>query len=127
MGVTHVQSDDTPGEKPESHIAEARPLDALEPRGGADLDAAWANWQHIRESVVGSEIGAQIADKVAELQSADTEAKSDTQPENPAASGEETEEIADIVDTVLADLKPKLMQEIAKKMGKTSKRKKQKE
>ena len=112
---------------PESLDRSAPSAEPEEPRGGADLDAAWANWQHIRESVVGSEIGAQIADKVAELQSADTEVKADAQPDSPSASGEDSEEIADIVDTVLADLKPKLMQEIAKKMGKSSKRKKHKE
>ncbi|MGA8490688.1 MAG: response regulator [Terriglobales bacterium] len=116
-------------------------------QGETELAAAWANWKQIRESVVGSQVvdaqapdaqgvdsrirdsqidtsqlSSQIADAVTELQPASAEAKSESQPED-SATGEETSEIANIVDSVLADLKPKLMAEIAKKMGKDTKKK----
>jgi CheY-like chemotaxis protein len=82
----------------------------------SELAAAWANWKEIRDSVVGSQIvgsqiSSQIADAVAETQPGVERAAS-------PATGEETSEIANIVDSVLADLKPKLMAEIARKMGK---------
>ena len=93
-----------------------------EPRGESELAAAWANWRHIRESVIGSQLTSQIADTVAELKPSATEAQPDSQPDGSAASGEETNEISNIVDSVLADLKPKLMAEIAKKMGKEKKK-----
>jgi CheY-like chemotaxis protein len=93
-----------------------------EPRGESELAAAWANWRHIRESVIGSQLTSQIADTVAELTPSATEGQPDSQPEGSAASGEESNEISNIVDSVLADLKPKLMAEIAKKMGKEKKK-----
>jgi hypothetical protein len=55
------------------------------------------------------------------------ESKIEQQPTSQGAAssgnGEESSEISDIVDSVLADLKPKLMEEIKRKMGKESKKK----
>jgi hypothetical protein len=65
-----------------------------------------------------SQLSAQIADTVAEVKQDTAEAKSDAQHADSPATGEEASEIANIVDSVLADLKPKLMAEIAKKMNK---------
>ena len=81
----------------------------------SELAAAWANCKEIRDSVVGSQIvGSQISSQIA-----DTVAETQLDVETVAspATGEETSEIANIVDSVLADLKPKLMAEIARKMG----------
>ncbi len=84
-----------------------------------ELAAAWAQWKQIRETVVGSQLTSQIADVAAA-------GLKDTQPEGSSTSAADTEEaapagnptaIASIVDTVLAELKPKLMEEIAKKLG----------
>jgi len=98
-----------------------------ERQGESELAAAWANWKQIRESVIGSQIdssqlSSQIADAVAAPKEDIAEAKPDSQPEDLHSTGEETTEIANIVDSVLADLKPKLMAEIAKKMGKEKKK-----
>jgi hypothetical protein len=98
-----------------------------ERQGESELAAAWANWKQIRESVIGSQIdssqlSSQIADAVAAPKEDTAEAKSDSEPEDSHSAGEETTEIANIVDSVLADLKPKLMAEIAKKMGKEKKK-----
>jgi hypothetical protein len=99
-----------------------------ERQGESELAAAWANWKQIRESVIGSQIdssqlSSQIANEVAAPKKEETaEAKSDSEPEDSHSTHEETTEIANIVDSVLADLKPKLMAEIAKKMGKEKKK-----
>ena len=78
---------------------------------------------HVSESQVSeSHLSEQIADAVAQPKEASAETKSDSASEDSRASSEETSEIANIVDSVLADLKPKLMAEIAKKMGKEKKK-----
>jgi CheY-like chemotaxis protein len=97
-------------------------------QGESELAAAWANWKQIRESVIGSqlsgsELSSQIADTVVELKESSTAAQPESQQDASAATGDESSEISNIVDSVLADLKPKLMAEIAKKMGKESKNK----
>ena len=100
-------------------------LESGAPHGESELAAAWANWKQVRESVVGSQLSSQIADSVAELKESRVEAQPEShpesQPESSSAPGEESSDIANIVDSVLADLKPKLMAEIARKMGKEKK------
>ena len=93
-----------------------------ERQGESELAAAWANWRQIRESVIGSQLSSQIADTVADLKPNVAEAQPESQPDGSSAAAEESSEIANIVDSVLADLKPKLMAEIAKKMGKEKKK-----
>jgi len=100
----------------------------------AKLAAAWQNWKQIRESIVGSEMTAQIADvAAAELKAADQTQDSSMNPEvapqsEPAAdeassdSIDESAAIASIVDSVLAELKPKLVEEIARKMSREKKK-----
>jgi CheY-like chemotaxis protein len=90
-------------------------------QGESELAAAWANWKQIRESVVGSQLSSQIADTVVELKETSSEAQAEPHEQAAAPTGEETSDIANIVDSVLADLKPKLMAEIARKMGKEKK------
>jgi len=95
--------------------------------GESELAAAWANWRQTRESVVGSQlsgsqVSSQIADTAAELKEDRGDAQPESQADDPSGTGDEAREIANIVDSVLADLKPKLMAEIARKMGKEKKR-----
>jgi hypothetical protein len=103
----------------------------------AELAAAWQNWKQIRESIVGSQLTAQIADAAAtELKDVSAEEPSPVETENADAATEpesdepsntagESTAIASIVDSVLAELKPRLMEEIAKKMN-TEKKEKEK-
>ena len=100
-----------------------------EPQDTATRAAAWENWKHIRDTVMGS---------TADLGDVAAAALSNTSPEEPSAKPEamaaaasaassvsassEGDAIANIVDSVLAELKPKLMEEIAKKMKKDSKK-----
>ena len=98
---------------------------ASEPSGQpaeSELVAAWANWKQIRESVIGTQLSSQIADTVAELKETSGEVQPESQPGASSAAEEETSEISNIVDSVLADLKPKLMAEIARKMAKEKKK-----
>ena len=86
------------------------------------LAAAWEQWQNVRETVLNSPVAEQITEvAVATLNGmvpsqsssdtkADVEAVEATRPSNPTA-------IASIVDSVLAELKPRLMEEIAKKIA----------
>jgi len=128
-------------------IPERAPVASVEapPQREAELAAAWQNWKQIRESLVSSppapvagtpadeasaspaapqaepSAPAPVAEQVAE---ADPEA-----PEAEAASVEapgESTAIASIVDTMLAELRPKLVEEIAKKMS-SEKKDKEKE
>jgi len=81
----------------------------------SDLASAWASWKQVRDSVSSPEFTSQIADTAAtgfkEVRHEETTAASE-----PEAAAEDNGAIASIVDSVLAELKPKLMQEIAKKM-----------
>jgi CheY-like chemotaxis protein len=93
-----------------------------EREGESELAAAWANWKQVRESVIGSQLSSQIAETVAEIKESSSETQPEPQANASSATEEETSDISNIVDSVLADLKPKLMAEIARKMGKEKKK-----
>jgi len=116
-----VTEETSPASVPEP---ENPPAVVAEPRGEAELAAAWANWKQIRDSVTSPQFTSQIADSASatfhDIRREETSAQSESQPE-AAASAEDENGIANLVDSVLAELKPKLMQEIAKKMGKEKK------
>jgi CheY-like chemotaxis protein len=108
----------------------------------ADLAAAWANWSQIRESIVGSHFTSQMGEAApAELNPTPREEPTPARAE-PAVSGKQetaaepandgsanasladSAALAGIVDKMLAELKPKLIEEIAKKMNSERKKKK---
>jgi len=91
----------------------------------SELAAAWAQWKQIRETVVGSQLTSQIADvAAAELNNAESApASTDQEHASEKPSGNPTA-IASIVDSVLAELKPKLVEEIARKLGSEKSKKK---
>ena len=91
-------------------------------RRESELAAAWANWKQVRDSVANPEFTAQIAE-VAAAGLAESEPPEPAPVQESAAPSEanppeETGAIASIVDSVLAELKPRLMEEIAKKIKK---------
>jgi len=113
--------------------------DDAEVPAASEAAAAWENWQHIRESVMNLQNAASIAETAAQakasmpqessVQSENVSASPEASATTPAAtdsstaeasssSGLETGALASIVDSVLAELKPKLMEEIAKKLKK---------
>ncbi len=79
----------------------------------SEAAAAWENWRQIRDSVMTPQNASAIAESVAEIAKADAPS-SGSEPSQHLLEGNA---IASIVDTVLAELKPKLMEEIAKKMA----------
>jgi CheY-like chemotaxis protein len=93
------------------------------------LTAAWEKWQTVRETVLNSDLASQIT-KVA---SAGLESNSSTESLAAAASDEKQASmslypsnpttIASIVDSVLAELKPKLVEEIARQLNSEKKSK----
>lgn len=101
-----------------------------EPPVAPETAAAWENWQHIRDSVMGSQTAISISESVAQVvqasvaesradatqQSAPAEIKESA--EAPAEADSEAADLSRIVDSVLAELKPKLMAEISKKLKK---------
>ena len=131
--------------------SEARPVASTFDPGGApgsaedgsvvrdaELAAAWANWRHIRESIVGEQApvadgeppvaeNAAPAETVPQTEEPAAEEKQETaaveetkaEPtEAPAAEAQDPAEISSIVDNMLAELKPKLMEELKRKLKK---------
>jgi CheY-like chemotaxis protein len=84
--------------------------------------AAWASWQQIRESGdsnSGSEVSPHQPESSAPQDAAAMAAAAGAEKAPEEASAEsESAAIANIVDSVLADLRPKIFEEISRKMGK---------
>jgi CheY-like chemotaxis protein len=79
----------------------------------ANTAAAWASWRRIRESGDSKEASMQESKEEAMAVAAGAE-KSPSE----ADAESDPEAIASIVDSVLADLRPKIFEEISRKMGK---------
>ena len=89
----------------------------------SETAAAWASWRKIRET--GSpkpappEASPQEAEEVPQDRAAMAVAVgAESSPEEVTSSFDSDPEIASIVDSVLADMRPKIVEEIAKKLGK---------
>jgi len=107
-GVSAVSSEHSPVAE---NTAEAVPSEAA---------AAWQNWQQIRESVMSPQNASALAESVAEIaQSGISAPASSESTDNGSAQNSALDSIAlaSIVDNVLAELKPRLMEEIAKKLA----------
>jgi CheY-like chemotaxis protein len=115
-----------PSEVPPSDAPPVAPSagEAVERQRESELAAAWESWKHIRESVVEPQFKSPAADAAPETHAPEAEQVSSAQPasDDETSVQEEAGAIASIVDSVLADLKPRLMEEISKKMGKEKKR-----
>ena len=86
--------------------------------------AAWANWRQIRDTSNGSEAVQSESKEFEASESASTEAAraaaagaEQSLAEASSPSSENRGDVASIVDSVLADLRPKLMAEISRKMS----------
>ncbi|MBZ5597580.1 MAG: response regulator [Acidobacteriia bacterium] len=112
----------------ESSQSSAQDFETSERQRESELAAAWTNWTQVHQSTAASEAAAQIADAEAGFREVPEEAplpaeprpevEPATEPEAAAAAPEESGDISDIVDNMLAELKPKLMAEISKKLKK---------
>jgi hypothetical protein len=87
----------------------------------SETAAAWASWRKIRET--GGSKSAEASGKEPEESAPQDKAAmavaagAESTPEE-AASLDADPEIASIVDSVLADMRPKIVEEIARKLGK---------
>jgi CheY-like chemotaxis protein len=123
-----------------SEISASAPVASVEaaPQREAELAAAWQNWKQIRESFVSTPPSAPVAEApTAEAspvqeeapesaKAAESETETDEVEAAPSDAPGESTAIASIVDTMLAELRPKLVAEIAKKMN-SEKKEKEKE
>ena len=119
--------------KSEEASTEPVPVSSTSRAGGSDemakreteTAAAWASWRKIRET------GGSKTDNPAEASRKESEdsipedraamavaAGAESKPEEVAGSFDSDPEIASIVDSVLADMRPKIVEEIARKLGK---------
>ncbi|MBV9341303.1 MAG: response regulator [Acidobacteria bacterium] len=107
---------------PSISSAKALPLAAAEsepePAVAFETRAAWENWQRIRDSVMSPRSTAAVVDAASEAarEGLSRQAPKDAEPANTPVL--ESAVLASIVDSVLAELKPRLMEEIAKKLKK---------
>jgi two-component system chemotaxis response regulator CheY len=85
----------------------------------ATTAAAWASWRRIRETGDGKTAdSAQKDGSVAPQDEAAMAVAAGAEKAPEGAHGAESDDIAGIVDSVLADLRPKIVEEISRKMGK---------
>ena len=119
-----VPANDNPTDQtPASPVADAV---RTEPDPSEMTAAAWASWRRVRESGSSSATSAETEKNKTENEISAPEdaaaravaAGAEKAPEDGSASASDTEGIASIVDSVLADLRPKIYEEISRKMGK---------
>ncbi|MFZ0759982.1 MAG: hypothetical protein WAM69_08545, partial [Candidatus Sulfotelmatobacter sp.] len=88
--------------------------------------AAWASWQQVRDTGAGGEVkeprrGESDVPEAARVESAAMAvaagAEKIMQEASVATPSGDTNNVASIVDSVLADLRPKLMEEISRKIS----------
>ena len=80
----------------------------------ATTEAAWADWKRIRETASSSDSAASPRDVAAMAAAVGAEHR----PEDVSQGSESDPAIASIVDSVLNDLRPKIVEEISRKLGK---------
>lgn len=82
----------------------------------AEMPGSLDNWERVRDTVVGQQVAAAIAQSVASM--AENQQAAADQPATQPASGDP---LSSIVDNVLAELKPRLLAEIAKQLASNKK------
>jgi CheY-like chemotaxis protein len=99
-----------------SETSQTTGVDGPSPLHLAELATAWEQWKQVRDCTVNPELA-----PIAEASATHSETVTQTIQTDIPKDADEAAEIASIVDSVLADLKPKLMAEIARKIGKGKK------
>jgi CheY-like chemotaxis protein len=99
-----------------------------EPPAGSESSAAWDNWQRIRDTVITERATEAIAESAAVIADAAVSSQNDAPAAPPALEAAPTSQTAsgndalsNIVDSVLAELKPRLLAEIAKQLAQDKK------
>ena len=131
ISVTQVLETQIPQESVESAAAVAMKeisgglpdMAKKESEIAATTAAAWASWRRIREtgdtkSTSAPETESESAESPREESAMAVAAGAEKAPEEASGDSEVSPEIASIVDSVLADLRPKIVEEISRKLGK---------
>ncbi len=120
-----VSSDPAPAATIESAAKSGHNGDKKESDIAATTAAAWASWRRIRESGTPNsdlQAGAPQTEKISsdshEAAVMAVAAGAENAPEEAAAYDDSDPAIASIVDSVLAGLRPKIVEEISRKLGK---------
>jgi CheY-like chemotaxis protein len=99
-----------------------------EPPAGSESSAAWDNWQRIRDSVITERATEAIAESAVVIADAAVSSQHDapSAPPSPEASATSqsasgNDALSNIVDSVLAELQPRLLAEIAKQLAQDKK------
>ena len=88
--------------------------------GGSEPSAAWDNWRRIRDTMITEQATEAIAEPAATVADAAVSSQNDVPappPAQDAAPASGNDALSNIVDTVLAELKPRLLAEIAKQLA----------
>ena len=97
------------------------------PEREAELAAAWAQWRQIRDSIGSPSLASPASETALAAEPAsgfkDIQRPTPTQPPSntPPSEPADPASIASIVDSMLAELRPKLVEEIARKMSQEKK------
>ena len=97
------------------------------PEREAELAAAWAQWRQVRDSIGSPSLASPASETALAAEPAsgfkDIQRPTPTEPPSNAPSSEaaDSASIASIVDSMLAELRPKLVEEIARKMSRDKK------
>lgn len=126
MAATEVSEEKSSSEQlstdpvPVPRASNAGGLDDMAKRE-SETAAAWASWRKIRETgkPAKPEASAKESEEVPQDRAAmAVAAGAESNPEEATSSLDSDPEIASIVDSVLADMRPKIVEEIARKLGK---------
>jgi CheY-like chemotaxis protein len=100
----------------------------FEPPAGSESSAAWDNWQRIRDTVITERATEGIAESAAVVADAAVPSQNDAPSDPPSSEAAQTSQrasgndaLSNIVDSVLAELKPRLLAEIAKQLAQDKK------
>jgi len=104
---TEMAPESTPVDVPRDASA---PEDEIDSRTKSQMDAAWSNWREIRNTMVTPNLTEQLAEVATAV------AKEDA-AQMANGGGHDADSIASIVDSVLAEMRPKLLEEIARKLA----------
>ncbi|HEV2396456.1 MAG TPA: response regulator [Candidatus Sulfotelmatobacter sp.] len=126
------ESSEIPAAPKKEAVAEVASSESVSPRAGgidemakkeseisANTAAAWASWRKIREDKPASAAGSAKDEETPQDTAAmAVAAGAERKPEEAGNNFDADPEIASIVDSVLADMRPRIVEEIAKKLGK---------
>jgi len=107
---TSVQGDTSAAGDTSAPRDPSAPEDEIDSRTKSQMGAAWSNWREIRNTIVTPNLTEQLAEAATAVAQQDV-----AQPAN--GTGHDLDSIASIVDSVLAEMRPKLLEEIARKLA----------